>query len=369
MHCKIKFLFFSRSSVTLLNMYDKYINLVVCTAYTYCMLLHDVTCKMISVTCKFLMHFCMMLMSVSRYMKMMHGNKNHIDVYYQNVPGTLSHDNKIATIKSLLCRENPDLLAVAEPTTDDLDVDWDDYTLLPGSIKSGKICRLNVLIKNDIKFSQTSWAVDIPHCIITAHGWTYIMIYREWAHCGDQSTKSIDHQLTRWQQFVTKWSQVRGKNYILLGDCNFDFWKLDGHQRTLAPIRDLVQDSIISNGWFQLVKNDTRYQNNNSSSCLDHVYARSVTDITAVFNHNTTGYDHNMIGVSVNISKDIIHPNVIFYRNINGITLDNFANVLYQSRLEEVYCLQDVDEAVEMLSTSVLHLRRKFCQEKHQFLG
>ena len=120
-------------------------------------------------------------------MQMIDGNKKHLDVYYQNIPGTLSHDNKIATLKSLLSRENPDVLAVAEPTTSDLDIDWQDYILVPGHIQNGTICRLNLLVKNDLKFSQTRWQVDIPHMILEVHGWKIIALYREWALAGNQA--------------------------------------------------------------------------------------------------------------------------------------------------------------------------------------
>ena len=71
-------------------------------------------------------------------MKMTNGNRKFLRVLYQNIPGTLSHVNKITTIQSLLNREEPDILAIAEPRTSDLDIDWQNYTLVPGHINHGK---------------------------------------------------------------------------------------------------------------------------------------------------------------------------------------------------------------------------------------
>ena len=91
----------------------------------------------------------MMMTSINKSMQIYNGNgKKNLDVAFQNIPGTLSHINKITTIQSLISRYNPDVLGLAEPSTDDLDVHWPDYTLVPGTVNDGNTSntRLNILI-------------------------------------------------------------------------------------------------------------------------------------------------------------------------------------------------------------------------------
>ena len=152
-------------------------------------------------------------------MKSYNGNisKKTLDVAFQNVPGTLSHINKVTTIQSLVCRYQPDVLGLAEPSTDDLDITWPDYTLVPGTVNNGNKnnTRLNILIKNDIQYKQISWDTDVPHCVLEVKDWLIVMVYREWAKLGDQQTKSIDLQFQRWKTFVTNWKKQKGTKIIV----------------------------------------------------------------------------------------------------------------------------------------------------------
>ena len=192
------------------------------------------------------------------------------------------------TIESLLDRLQPDVLAIAEPSYEDLDIQWDSYQLLKGYIQKGSKIRLNILIKNNIKFTQSYWRVEVPNLTLKLDDWTITFAYREWAKCGDQSSKTMVHQMERWSKFVMRWSQEKGKRRMLMGDLNFDYWLTDGSQIHLKPIRDLVYDTISAGGWYQLIKEPTRYQNQSVSS-LDHLYSRSVNDLVFIKNENETG--------------------------------------------------------------------------------
>ena len=280
---------------------------------------------------------------------MCNGNRNKLKIVYQNVPGTLSKVNMITTIQSLLDRIDPDVLAIAEPDTQDIDIDWSPYILIPGKIKNGTNMRLNILIKSDLKFTQTSWRVEVPNLTIEVAGWKFIFAYREWAKCGNQTTKTLACQEERWQGFVERWGKERGKRTILMGNLNFDYRNGEGHQRQLKKIRSLVHEEIIADGWYQLIRDNTRYQNN-SKSCLDHIYVRSHSDIRRVWNKNQTGYDHNCIGVDINLSNYIIHPQVTYYRDITGIAIDDFTLCFLTLDLAGLASTQHVDEAAELLT-------------------
>ena len=66
-------------------------------------------------------------MRLNEAMRMINGNgnKKFLKILYQNVPSQLSHLDKIHSIEYLLVSEKPDVLALAKPSHDDLDQDWD----------------------------------------------------------------------------------------------------------------------------------------------------------------------------------------------------------------------------------------------------
>ena len=63
------------------------------------------------------------------------------------------------------------------------------------------------MIKSDLKFTQTSWRVEVPNLTIEVAGWKFIFAYREWAKCGNQTTKTLACQEERWQGFVERWGK------------------------------------------------------------------------------------------------------------------------------------------------------------------
>ena len=292
-------------------------------------------------------------LDINKYMKIYNGNKKNLKICYQNIPGTISNFNLIATIQSFLDRIDPDVLAIAEPCTEDLNVDWHPYVLLPGHIEKGKKTRLNLLVKSNLKFNQKYWKVELPHKVLEIGDWRFVFVYREWAKCGDQATKDIKQQETRWRGFVDRWMKERGKRTAVIGDMNFDYMDGGGSQRQLKNIRSMVMDDVISDGWYQLVRENTRYQNQQKPSCLDHIYTRSVADIKTVLNSNQTGYDHNFVGLDINLSKRILHPQVYYTRDIEGIAINDFTNCFLTLDLAGIMEAQHVDDAVELLTHNI----------------
>ena len=305
-------------------------------------------------------------MEINKYMRMYNGNKR-IKIYYQNVPGTLSKQNLITTIESLIDRLDPDVLAIAEPAYEDLDHDWYPYSLVKGYIQNGKKIRLNVLVKSNISFTQNHWNVEVPHVNLCIGGWMFTFAYREWAKCGDQLTKSMDHQLERWEKFVGRWSKEKGSKRMVMGDLNFDYWRTAASQKCLRPIRDLVLENITASGWYQLINEPTRYQNG-SISCLDHLYSRSVVDIVEVKNENETGYDHNCIGAVIDLSNLIQNPQVSYFRNIEGIAIDDFAYHFFDLDYLGILRSQDVNEATELLTHNITVVLNKLAPVKKRVM-
>ena len=307
-----------------------------------------------------------MQLEVNHYMRMYNGNKP-LKIYYQNIPGTISNDNLVATVDSLLDRLDPDILAIAEPSTEDLDRDWGPYILVPAKNKNGKKIRLNLLIKEKIKFKKSGWNVAVPNIMVDVEGWSVGFCYREWGWCGDKETRGMDKQMERWREFVREWERVGGMQRIMMGDFNFDFWSGGGSQRQLNGIREEVMDKIVAGGWHQIIKSNTRYQGP-SQSCLDHIYCRTMRGIQSIMNENHTGYDHNCIGVQLRVDNRLQEPSVTWYRDISGITVEMFAQEFLNSNLEEIYWSQDATLAAKLLTEKINGVLDNLAPLKKRFM-
>ena len=110
----------------------------------------------------------------------------------------------IDCIQILLNDEDPDVIAIAEPSFDELNVDWGNYKLIKGSLKNAKKTRLNVLIKGNVQFEHFEWNVDVPMVGLKIDEQKLIFVYQEWSKDGDPLTRSMDQQLERWKKFIEK---------------------------------------------------------------------------------------------------------------------------------------------------------------------
>ena len=227
------------------------------------------------------------------------GDKFIFEVMFQNIPGNLNKTTVISSIEQLLHDRSPDILAIAEPDFNDLHYNWKGYKLQRSSSDYQKKCRLNCLIKDSLKYDVFHWKTRIPMCGVKVLNHEVVFVYREWAEYGCKETRSMAQQVERWLPFVEKWEKWRGKNKYVLGDLNYESWRVtDTYHRTLDPIRDPVIESIIRAGWFQLIRVDTRHQGL-QHACLDHLYVNNTRYIKKIYNENHIGHDHNMIGMQL----------------------------------------------------------------------
>ena len=215
------------------------------------------------------------------------GNSKVLKVLYQNIPGyTLNNEDIIASIELILDQEKPDVLGIAEPKYNDLERDWDGYTLVKGSLKNGTKIRLNALIRNSLVYETFEWKTDVPMIGLRVENEKIVLVYREWNLDGNRDTNQIPSQVDRWKNFLEEAAKLKGKNCHILGDVNYEYWKVDTpHQRKLEPLRELTRDYLIADGWIQVVVEDTRVQRFKGSketqrACLDHIYCKSSKTIS-----------------------------------------------------------------------------------------
>ena len=145
--------------------------------------------------------------------------KDSLDVMYQNLPGVLGVVTLGTQLDSIVKRLNPDVLFVGEADGDNVKAACPNgYVWVGGTLKSKKeLIRVSALVRNNIPFKTFKVDTKVPAVGLKVGEWKLVGIYREWALCGDQDTKSKDQQIDRLKNFVDYWLKLKGKS-ICIGD-------------------------------------------------------------------------------------------------------------------------------------------------------
>ena len=99
-------------------------------------------------------------------MKVLNGNGVRYKILYQNIPGTINHETIQDIIETILVREDPHILTIAEPTTDAIMTRYKGYRVIPGTIRNGRKLRINTLIKEHLDVEILKWNLDIPTTVL-----------------------------------------------------------------------------------------------------------------------------------------------------------------------------------------------------------
>ena len=263
----------------------------------------------------------------NKLVRMSNGNrpgkvKEFLDIMYQNLPGVLGVTTLGTQIESIISRLKPDVLFIGEADSDLVrTVCPDGYVWVGGNLKAKKEeIRVPVLVNDKIPFKQFKIDTQVPAVGLKIGEWKLVGIYREWALCGDQTTKSRELQVNRLQNFVDYWLTLKGKG-VCLGDFNFDPFPTTEYQKGLEPIRTLVNNIILPVGWRQLIRGETRFEADVTPSLLDHIYVNQVDCTSRTWNENVTGYDHNLVGVRVKSQGVIFKSETFEYRHLKPVTV------------------------------------------------
>ena len=211
-------------------------------------------------------------------MRMTNGNrvgncKDSLDIFYQNLPCTLSAESVGTQLDSLVERFKPDILFIGEADSDLVrSACPEGYTFVDGNIKGRvKVTRVSAIVNNSISHKTFKINTLVPAVGISIGEWKLIGVYREWAKEGMQETKSKEEQCERLQDFTDYWTKITNKAAVF-GDFNFDPIPDNDYQRSLECIRTLINDEILPAGWRQMIRGKTRFEKGKAPSQLDQIY-------------------------------------------------------------------------------------------------
>ena len=146
----------------------------------------------------------------------------------------------------------------------------------------------------------------------------------------------------------------------MTGDVNLNFlqWCDDSiptssHSYKLRSLVAQLFDRIIPHGFVQLVTVATRVSNGHEPSGLDHFYSNSPEKLSEVQAHYRGGSDHKLIfGIRYTRSA-ISKPRIIRKRSYKNFEADAFVQAIRNTSWWDVYCCEDVEDAVQKMSSKI----------------
>ena len=138
-----------------------------------------------------------------------------------------------------------------------------------------------------------------------------------------------------------------------MGDANLCALNWDDENYNLKSLASVVQDFLLEESFFQLVKQFTRSEivrgNNISSSCIDHVYCNSPSKCNTPRVEAAGDSDHLAV-IITKYSKELkTKPQTIKKRNYKNFDVATFLNDVKDSKInEEISRIEDLDEAADL---------------------
>lgn len=304
----------------------------------------------------------------NKLQKIYNGNKKGISypIMHQNIPGKCGPDRVGDIITDILSSFRPLVLVISEARGSVVSSKTPHgYTFVPGTLKYKKDPRVSMLIKDTVTFKVEELKLNVPTVCVQIEGWRLLGFYREWNRDGIPDTDAVEDQLERLEELVKCMNKKKKQGKCLaLGDMNVDLYNVSDHQRKLENLRAKIEEDLIAGGWLQMIKDHTRSQENQRSSCIDHIYVTHYTYIDYVENENISGTDHNLIGANLKFDSPVFIPQTFKFRNIDAIEENKYEDEFIKGHISEVYKCQDVDLCLDILEWKILRPLNKLAPEK-----
>ena len=182
-------------------------------------------------------------------------------------------------------------------------------------------------------------------------------IYRAWSHPEQKDSRTTVNQLERLRHFLDKFETALNSNkeIILCGDLNLDANKwINPHLRTwsLKTIFEEFQQRVLSRGLDQMVEINTR-TGFRGPSRLDLVLTNKRTKLMKVRTWIQGDNDHSLLEISRVLKVDSFAKRSIYTRAWSKINYEQLSEELDTEKLDRIHVIDDVNEAVNLLTEEV----------------
>ena len=188
--------------------------------------------------------------------------------------------------------------------------------------------------------------------------------YREWQlpNQNDRASLSIPEQLARWTVFLDQWERAldSGMEVHLLGDlninhCNWTDLSLPATNQTskLRPLIRALFTFILPHGVSQCVIGPTRHWPGQDPSGLDHYFTNKPEKLSPVSTQHCGGSDHMLIFATRYARSIKTSPRYVRKRSYKNFNPEDFVAAIQQVSWLDIYLCEDVNTAVELLSSKI----------------
>ena len=288
-------------------------------------------------------------------------------------PGSAYLPNKMTELELAVAEHQPHLLGISEANFktvhDSEDVQIADYELFfsktlknPDLGISRVVCYKHSSLVGSLRhdlmsdnFSSIWMELGLPR----KRKFLVCQLYREWQYIGqpDNSSRTIPVQLERWLLFLNQWERAldSGKEVIVMGDCNLDFFKFDNAGQ-LQPLVDLVVGRLYPHGVQQIVTQPTHSWPGQQDTCIDHIYTNTPDKLSCAQVYIRGGSDHRFLTatkISKSIKENIRYCKKRSYKEFNE---EAFLKEVEKIRWWGVYSTNDVDSAVDIFTNKITEI-------------
>ena len=189
------------------------------------------------------------------------------------------------------------------------------------------------------------------------------IFYREWTS-GFSGISDHASQVDRLSRQIDYWKTLNRlkKDVIIMGDANLDAkrWNNPDYNANLKILGNLVQEYLLEESSYQLVKDFTRSEMTNNvvhSSCIDHIYTNSPTKCDNPRVEAIGDSDH--LGITlVKYSKEILNkPQAVLKRNYKNFDVGSFLIDIQNSNINiDVLACEDIDSAASVFQERFLEI-------------
>ena len=294
---------------------------------------------------------------------------NNLKIMQCNL-GNKNWSNKITEIQTIINELNPDICFVTEANLHNSTPNED--RIIPGykleypltrENPSLEYSRIIAIIKENITVQvlKEHMSTDISSIWlkIVKKGPKKLVIggtYREhkFLYQNDDSSNTQAAQLSRWQKTLNQWAAAgSGTTCFLLGDCNVDMLKWNDIGTQTTPFINLLQNTIITQGFTQHIRGPTRFWPGCVSTLIDHCWTNSPDKLLSHRNILRAASDHNPIEAVITTKKQIKNCQETLLRKKMSVTKKEFCNQLRNKNWTQLYSTDNPDVAYAILEDNI----------------
>ena len=246
--------------------------------------------------------------------------------------------NKLNDLYFLIDKHHPNIVSLSEAnvdrTIDQIDYHLDGFNIETTDMKANlNISRSALLVDKRLAYIRRH---DLERQYISAI-WIEVKLgkkktvlassaYRQWQLpklLGFTNTFNPKQQLLRYKSMIDCWSLAlaENKDTVVLTDDNLNTLQNSDHNSKyrLTKLQELRDQHLTQHG-LTIHNNKPTFFDNQSSSCIDHIYSNCPSHF-----HNTTTIksglsDHCVLLINYSTKKSIISANYAFKRNKHLLT-------------------------------------------------